>query len=105
MGLVVHGMAGFEYDKARTALSIPDTYAVEAMFTAGYPGDPSKLPEALAARETPSSRRPTKESNRRRAVRILASSLSRDCVRDYARSPDYHWQLWCRKNDDRPRMG
>ena len=62
MDLVVHGMAGFDYDKARTALAIPDTYAVEAMFTAGYPGDPAKLPEALAARETPSSRRPTKES-------------------------------------------
>lgn len=61
-GMVVHGMAGFEYDKARAALAIPDNYAVEAMFAAGYPGDPARLPEALRAREHPSPRRPMRES-------------------------------------------
>ena len=30
MGLVVHGMQGFDYDKARTVLKIPDGYQVEA---------------------------------------------------------------------------
>jgi nitroreductase len=62
MNLVVHGMAGFEYDKARTALNIPENYAVEAMFAAGYPGDVKQLPEALQGREFPSSRRPVRES-------------------------------------------
>lgn len=62
MDLVVHGMAGFDFDKARAALSIPDTYAVEAMFAAGYPGDPAKLPDALQEREKPSPRRPIARS-------------------------------------------
>jgi nitroreductase len=62
LGLVVHGMAGFDQDKARTALEVPDTFAIEAMFAAGYPGDPAKLPEALREREKPSPRRPMQES-------------------------------------------
>jgi len=64
MGLVVHGMAGFEFEKARTSLNVPEDFAIEAMFAAGYPGDKSKLPEALQAREIPSQRRPIKESIR-----------------------------------------
>jgi nitroreductase len=58
MGLVVHGMAGFDYDKARTSLRIPDDYDVAAMFAVGRPGDPSDLPEKLRAREKPSDRKP-----------------------------------------------
>src|SRR6185503_13042743 len=30
LGLVVHGMAGFDNAKARTALKVPDDFAVEA---------------------------------------------------------------------------
>ena len=30
-GLVVHGMEGFDYEKAKTALEIPDNYTVNAM--------------------------------------------------------------------------
>lgn len=62
MGVVVHGMAGFDYDKARSALNVPEHFAIEAMFAAGYPGNVKQLPEALQAREHPSPRRPTKES-------------------------------------------
>jgi nitroreductase len=61
MGLVVHGMQGFDYDKARTALHVPDDYAVVAMFAAGRPGDPSLLPEPVREREQPSDRKPVTE--------------------------------------------
>jgi nitroreductase len=61
MGLVVHGMQGFDYDKARTALNVPDDYAVAAMFAAGRPGDPNDLPQPMQEREKPSDRKPVGE--------------------------------------------
>ena len=61
MGLVVHGMMGFDYDKARASLAVPDDYAVEAMIAIGHPGDPGTLPEALQKIETPSQRKPVSE--------------------------------------------
>ena len=61
MGLVVHGMAGFDFVKARTALNIPEDYAVCAMFAAGKPGDPDELPPELLEREKPSPRKPVRE--------------------------------------------
>lgn len=64
MGLVVHGMAGFDRDKARRDLKIPDDYAVEAMIALGHPGDPAALPEELREREQPSDRRPIRDSIR-----------------------------------------
>ena len=62
MGLVVHGMAGFDYEKARTALGVPEEFAVAAMFAVGRPGDAGQLPEKLRDREKPSDRRPVRES-------------------------------------------
>jgi nitroreductase len=61
MGLVVHGMQGFDYDKARTALKVPDDYAVAAMFAAGRPGPLSNLPEQMREKEKPSDRKPVDE--------------------------------------------
>ena len=61
MGLVVHGMMGFDYDRAQTALAVPDDYAVEAMVAVGHPGDPADLPEALRKIEAPSQRKPVGE--------------------------------------------
>lgn len=61
MGLVVHGMAGFDFQKARTALSVPDDYAVCAMFAVGRPGDPNDLPPELRSRDVPSQRKPVTE--------------------------------------------
>jgi nitroreductase len=58
IGLIVHAMAGFSRDKARSALKIPDDFAVEAMIAIGQPGDPDNLPEHLKEKETPSSRHP-----------------------------------------------
>ncbi len=56
MGLVVHGMEGFDYDKARIDLSIPEDYDVEALYAIGRPGPLSVLPPELQKREFPSDR-------------------------------------------------
>ncbi|MGH8165051.1 MAG: nitroreductase family protein, partial [Rhodanobacteraceae bacterium] len=56
-GLVVHGMEGFDYERARTELQIPDTFQVEAMAAVGWPGAKEALPEKLQARESPNDRR------------------------------------------------
>lgn len=61
MGLVVHGMAGFDQDAARDKLKVPDDYAVEAMFAVGRPGDQDDLSEEMREKEQPSGRKPVKE--------------------------------------------
>lgn len=58
MGFVVHGMEGFDYDRARTALEIPDEYQVEAMIAIGHPGRLEDLSEKHRAMESPNSRHP-----------------------------------------------
>ncbi|HEX4696499.1 MAG TPA: nitroreductase family protein [Candidatus Udaeobacter sp.] len=61
-GLVVHGMQGFDYDRARAELRIPDEFEVEAMAAVGRPGSKESLPENLQARESPNDRRKLSES-------------------------------------------
>ena len=61
MGLVVHGMQGFDFQKARTALSVPDDYAVCVMFAVGHPGNVEELPAELREGEMPSQRKPVRE--------------------------------------------
>ena len=61
-GLVVHGMQGFEYERARKELHIPDEFQVEAMAAVGRPGPKELLPEKLQARESPNDRRKLSES-------------------------------------------
>lgn len=61
MGLVVHGMQGFDAAKARTTLGVPDAFEVNAMFAVGRPGDPDQLPESYRDLEKPSSRKPVEE--------------------------------------------
>lgn len=56
-GLVVHGMAGFDYEKAKTVLKIPADFDVEAMCVIGKPADMSVLSKELQAREKPSGRK------------------------------------------------
>jgi nitroreductase len=56
MGLVVHGMEGFDYERARTELNVPTNVTVECMVALGHPGRVEDLPPHLAAREQPSSR-------------------------------------------------
>lgn len=60
-GLVVHGMQGFDYDKAKKALGIPDDYVVEAMAVVGKPGKKEDLPANLQEREVPSGRKKVAE--------------------------------------------
>lgn len=61
MGLVVHGMAGFDREKTRAQLKVPDDFAVEAMIAIGKPGDPASLPPELREREIPTGRKPVAE--------------------------------------------
>ena len=61
-GLVVHGMQGFDYERARADLDIPEGFHVEAMIAVGRPGNVEDLPEPSRSRETPNSRRPLSET-------------------------------------------
>jgi len=61
-GLVMHGMQGFDYEAARSALRIPEEFAVEAMAAIGIPADPATLPPELREKEVPSERRKLEES-------------------------------------------
>lgn len=56
-GFVVHGMQGFDYEGARTALNIPEEFQVEAMAAIGIPADPETLSAELREKEAPSDRR------------------------------------------------
>jgi nitroreductase len=56
-GYVVHGMQGFDYERARTELTIPEGFRVEAMAAVGIPGNREDLPEPLRKREEPNARR------------------------------------------------
>ncbi|AHF99544.1 NAD(P)H-flavin oxidoreductase [Halostagnicola larsenii XH-48] len=60
-GLAVHGMAGFDYERAADELEIPDEFAVEAMFAVGERAPPESLPDELEEREAPSGRKPLSE--------------------------------------------
>lgn len=60
-GLVVHGMQGFDYDKAKEVLGIPVDYQVEAMIAVGKKGEKEALPAFLQERETPSARKSISE--------------------------------------------
>lgn len=58
LGWQAHGMSGFDHERAATELALPEGYRPEAIVAIGRPGDKSRLPEALRARETPSQREP-----------------------------------------------
>jgi len=60
--LVVHGMEGFDYERARADLRIPAEFQIEAMAAVGRPGSKEVLPEKLQKRETPNDRRKVRES-------------------------------------------
>jgi nitroreductase len=56
-GYHAHGMVGFDLEKARTELGVPDGFRIEAAIAIGRMGDPANLPEGLRAREVPSDRK------------------------------------------------
>ncbi len=59
--LVVHGMAGFDHERARAALRVPAVFEVLAMVAIGRRGRREDLPPKQAAAEQPSDRRPLAE--------------------------------------------
>lgn len=58
LGLQAHGMIGFDLDRARSELAIPERYRIEMMIAVGRPADKSTLPDKLRDREHPSGRNP-----------------------------------------------
>lgn len=61
-GWSTHAMGGFDRDKLRSALGIPEDVSMECVVAIGKRGDAASLPEALRPREVPSPRRPLAES-------------------------------------------
>lgn len=57
-GLVAHGMGGFDREKAKKILNLPDDYEVNALAAIGYQGELDTLEEHFHEREKPSNRKP-----------------------------------------------
>lgn len=62
VGLIAHGMVGFDPEKARTVLNVPDDFVIMAAYAIGYHGDKAQLAEQIQQMEVPSGRRPLSES-------------------------------------------
>lgn len=61
LGLVAHGMQGFDYGLAARIIRLPAGYTVEAMCAIGHPALADTLPENLRDREKPSGRKSVSE--------------------------------------------
>eukprot|EP01105_Mastigella_eilhardi_P013476 TRINITY_DN3075_c0_g1_i1.p2 TRINITY_DN3075_c0_g1~~TRINITY_DN3075_c0_g1_i1.p2 ORF type:complete len:114 (-),score=34.76 TRINITY_DN3075_c0_g1_i1:84-425(-) len=62
LGLVCHGMSGFDFDKARAVAALSEEWTVQAMAAVGVPAPASQLPPELASKEADVSlRKPLKE--------------------------------------------
>ncbi|MFC6766531.1 nitroreductase family protein [Natrinema soli] len=59
--LAVHGMAGFDHERAVEELGVPDEFEVEAMVAIGERAPPETLSDELREREQPSDRKPLAE--------------------------------------------
>jgi hypothetical protein len=59
--LAVHAMQGFDYERARADLQIPDNFDVMAMIAIGKRGPKDNLPPQLQEREQPNDRKPITE--------------------------------------------
>ncbi|MEE9935274.1 MAG: nitroreductase family protein [Deltaproteobacteria bacterium] len=57
LDLVVHGMQGFDYERAKSELGVPGDHAVEAMIAIGRHGKKEDLPAYQQEREFPSPRK------------------------------------------------
>ena len=55
--LVVHGMAGFDYEKAKKELGVPDNYQIDCMIAVGKQGEIEEFPERMQKSEKPNSRK------------------------------------------------
>jgi nitroreductase len=61
-GWATHAMAGYDRDKAATAVNLPPNHTTHCVIALGKRGDASALPEPLQAREKPSPRKPLSET-------------------------------------------
>ncbi|MFG1296906.1 nitroreductase family protein [Xanthobacter variabilis] len=62
LGWHAHGIGGFEVERTRTELKVPDDYEIEAAIAIGRHGDKSILPESFHKGESPNGRRPIAET-------------------------------------------
>ena len=60
-GWYVHGMVGFDHERAPAVLGLRPTFQANAVFAVGRPGRPANLPQALQDREFPSGRLPLQD--------------------------------------------
>lgn len=60
LGILAHGMAGFDADKTRQLYGIPESHAAVAAIALGYPGNETGAPEELRKRN---QRRPRRDLN------------------------------------------
>ena len=60
-GIATHGMQGFDYQRAKTDLGIPEIYDVMAMIAIGKRGPKENLPPKLQQVEFPNDRKPLEE--------------------------------------------
>ncbi len=58
LGLVAHGMAGFNRDAVREKLAVPEDFAIHAMVAVGIYGNVEALPPKLQEIDKPSTRKP-----------------------------------------------
>jgi nitroreductase len=56
LGLVAHGMEGFDYERAAQVIGLPAYHAVQCMVAVGRPGRREDLPEPYRGREEPNDR-------------------------------------------------
>jgi hypothetical protein len=59
--MVTHGMQGFDYERQRGELSVPEEFDAIAMIAIGKPTSKEILPQVLQQREQPSDREPLSE--------------------------------------------
>jgi nitroreductase len=57
-GWGTHAMGGFDREKAREALRVPQNYRIEIFAAIGRQGDPATLPDWARVREKPNGRKP-----------------------------------------------
>ncbi len=56
-GFVIHAMEGFDYEKAKEILKIPDDHEVMCMVAVGKRGEVDLLPKKIRKAEKPTSRK------------------------------------------------
>lgn len=61
MGLITHGMGGFDYNKTKEMLGLTEHYNVEAMFAVASPAELEVIPERMQKGEVPSTRKKVEE--------------------------------------------